>query len=199
MVTFETLYRQKGYSCIAGVDEAGRGPLAGPVVSAAVVLKPDFVLPGLNDSKKLSESRRRKLYACIRNQSLGIGVGIVGPDRIDEINIHQASLESMVLAVKKLAFEPDFLLIDGKFTLLLPVDQQAVVGGDGKSASIAAASVIAKVTRDAMMEKLGQQYPGYGFEFHKGYPTPYHKEAIERLGVLSIHRRSFRGVKEFVS
>lgn len=198
MYSFEAMCHEKGFSCIAGVDEAGRGPLAGPVVSAAVILRPDYDLPGLNDSKKLSESRRKKLFDHIPSQCLAMGIGIVSENRIDEINILRASLESMVLAVNNLSTVPDFLLIDGKFTLDLPLAQQAIVGGDGKSASIAAASVLAKVTRDHIMERLDQEYPGYGLARHKGYPTKDHREAIARMGVLPVHRLSFRGVREFV-
>ncbi|TYT74902.1 ribonuclease HII [Desulfobotulus mexicanus] len=198
MYSFESMCHEKGFSCIAGVDEAGRGPLAGPVVSAAVILRTDYDLPGLNDSKKLSESRRKDLFARIPSQCLAIGIGIVSELRIDEINILRASLESMVLAVNNLSVSPDFLLIDGKFTLELPLGQQAIVGGDGKSASIAAASVVAKVTRDEIMKELDKEYPGYGLARHKGYPTRSHKDAIARMGVLPVHRRSFRGVSEFV-
>lgn len=197
MQSFEIRYRNLGFMRIAGVDEAGRGPLAGSVVSAAVILSPGFDLPGLNDSKKLSEARRRKLFECIPSQSLAMGIGIVDAGRIDEINILRASLESMVLAVNALSVPADALLIDGKFTLDLPLTQEAIVRGDSRSASIAAASILAKVTRDTLMEELDRVYPGYGFARHKGYPTRAHKEAIARLGVLPIHRRSFRGVREF--
>lgn len=203
MHSFETRYQKLGFTRIAGVDEAGRGPLAGPVVSAAVILKPGFDLPGLNDSKKLTDSRRRDLFDRIPSQSLAWGIGIVEAARIDAVNILKASLESMVLAVQNLGEPADVLLIDGKFTLDFsyghsPV-QEAIVGGDGRSASIAAASILAKVTRDTLMEVLDTRYPGYGFARHKGYPTREHREAIARLGVLPIHRRSFRGVREFLS
>lgn len=198
MQSFETRYQNLGFARIAGVDEAGRGPLAGPVVSGAVILKPDFDLPGLNDSKKLSEARRSQLFERLPSQCLAMGIGIVEADRIDEVNILRASLESMVLAVRALSEPADVLLIDGKFTLDLDLSQEAIVGGDGRSASIAAASILAKVTRDRLMEKMDRIYPGYGFAKHKGYPTASHKEAIARLGVLPIHRRSFRGVREFL-
>lgn len=196
MQEYEVMLAAKGFSRVAGVDEAGRGPLAGPVVSAAVILPPDFDLPGLNDSKKLSEKKREALLPLIEEQSLAVGVGIVSPARIDEINILRASLESMVKACDALPVQPDYLLIDGKFTLDMPLPQKALVKGDSRSASIAAASIVAKVTRDLIMKALDEEYPGYGLAGHKGYPTKAHKEAIARLGVSCVHRKSFRGVAE---
>lgn len=196
---FDTHYRERGFFLVAGVDEAGRGPLAGPVVSAAVILKEKADLPNLDDSKKLTEKQRERLFPLIKEASVAIGIGIVGPERIDEINILRASLESMVFAVQNLGLLPDFLLIDGKFTLDFPCKQEAVTGGDGLSASIAAASVLAKVTRDRIMIELDRKYPGYGLAGHKGYPTRAHREAIGRLGVLPVHRKTFRGVLEHVT
>lgn len=199
MKEFDARYRKEGFLLVAGVDEAGRGPLAGPVVSAAVILKEDADIPDLNDSKKLTEKQREKLFPQILAASLATGIGIVGPERIDEINILRASLESMVLAVKNMEISPDFLLVDGKFTIDFPAKQKAVIGGDGLSASIAAASILAKVTRDHLMGELDLKYPGYGLAKHKGYPTKAHREAISRLGVLPIHRKTFRGVAEYLS
>lgn len=203
MPSFENRYRNLGWTRIAGVDEAGRGPLAGPVVSAAVILKPDFDLPGLKDSKKLSEKQRTILFERIPSQSLDFGIGMVDAAGIDAMNILKASLESMVMAVQQLAEPAEVLLIDGKFTLTFPPGQgvsvqEALVGGDSLCASIAAASILAKVTRDALMTDMDRLYPGYGFAKHKGYPTRSHREAIACLGPSPVHRRTFRGVREFL-
>ena len=191
----------KGYKQIAGVDEAGRGPLAGPVVSAAVILPNNFSCPGVTDSKKLSEKKRNKLFPVIREQAICVATGIVSHHKIDQINILQASLLSMKRAVQNLkqppdCIIPDFLLIDGKFNIDMDIDQSAIIKGDSKSISIAAASIIAKVTRDTIMKKLHKQYPLYNFIQHKGYPTKAHKEAILKYGPCTIHRRTFKGVKE---
>ncbi len=181
------------------MDEAGRGPLAGPVVSAAVILSPDFHCPGINDSKKLSPKKRDALFPVIQAQALAWGVGICDHEEIDRINILRASLLSMKRAAEKLAILPDFLLIDGKFTLDMDpeskIGQQALVKGDSRSISIAAASIIAKVTRDRIMEDLDRTYPVYGFAKHKGYPTKAHKQAILEHGPCPVHRKTFRGVK----
>lgn len=186
----------KGYKYIAGVDEAGRGPLAGPVVSAAVILPKDFTCPGIDDSKKLSEKKRALLFPQIKDSAVAVGVGICSHIEIDRINILQASLLSMKRAVDNLSRPPDFLLIDGKFTIDSPLDQSAVIKGDSKSVSIAAASIIAKVTRDAIMKDLHEQYPVYDFDRHKGYPTKAHKAAILTHGPCPVHRKTFKGVKE---
>jgi ribonuclease HII len=186
----------KGYTYIAGVDEAGRGPLAGPVVSGAVILPQGFSLDGIDDSKKLSERKRSLLFPQIKENAIAVGVGICSHTEIDQINILQASLLSMKRAVENLEQQPDFLLIDGKFTIDTAIDQAAIIKGDSKSISIAAASIIAKVTRDAIMKQLHEQYPVYGFDRHKGYPTKAHKQAILEHGPCSVHRISFRGVKE---
>ena len=196
MLEFEERLKENGYTRIAGVDEAGRGPLAGPVVSAAVILKEGFDLPGLNDSKKLTEKRREALYGRILEESEAVGVGIVEAPRIDAINILQASLESMRIAVEEIAKAPDYLLIDGKFPLKMAIPDEPIVKGDSRSASIAAASIIAKVTRDRIMKEMDAKYPGYGLAGHKGYPTRAHKEAIRNLGPTPIHRKSFRGVRD---
>ena len=194
MWQFEKQAEAQGYSSIAGVDEAGRGPLAGPVVSAAVILPPDFSCDGINDSKKLSEKKREQLLPEILRQAVASSTGMASHQEIDDINILQASLLSMKRAVKKLKHRPDFLLIDGKFTIDSVVPQNAVIKGDSLSISIAAASIIAKVTRDAIMREYHKQFPQYGFDRHKGYPTKAHRQAIEAHGPCTIHRKSFNGV-----
>ena len=175
---------------LCGVDEAGRGPLAGPVVAAAVVLPSELTLPGINDSKKLSVKQREALYRPITEQALGWAVGLCSAAEIDAMNILEATMLAMRRAIGQLAVRPDFLLIDGN-RMPCQAPGQAIVGGDGKVACIAAASVIAKVTRDRMMIKLDTDYPGYGLAQHKGYPTKDHYEALRRLGPSDLHRRSF--------
>ncbi len=186
----------QGYKFIAGVDEAGRGPLAGPVVSAAVILPENFSIDGIDDSKKLSEKKRALLFPLIKKNAIAVGTGICSHTKIDQINILQASLLSMKRAVEALQQEPDYLLIDGKFTIATTIDQAAIIKGDSKSISIAAASIIAKVTRDTIMQDLHDQYPVYNFAQHKGYPTKAHKQAILTHGPCPVHRQSFKGVKE---
>lgn len=195
---FETDAQQKGFNFIAGIDEAGRGPLAGPVVSAAVILPNDFSHPLINDSKKLSEKARESLFTLIHDNALSVAVGISSSREIDDINILQASLLSMKRAVQNLDRVPDYLLIDGKFTLEMDIRQSAIIKGDSKSISIAAASIIAKVSRDRIMARLHDRFPGYGFLRHKGYPTRAHKQAIIDLGPCPFHRKTFRGVKEVI-
>ena len=185
-----------GYKVIAGVDEAGRGPLAGPVVAAAVVLPENFDVPGINDSKKLSEKKREALFPVIKSRAIAFGIGMAEHEEIDRINILQASLLAMRRAVEALKILPDYLLIDGKFTIDSTIDQRSVIKGDALSLSIAAASILAKVSRDRMMVALDLRYPEYGFSRHKGYPTKAHKEAILTHGPCPIHRKSFRGVKD---
>lgn len=196
MMAFEKQAMLSGYKVIAGVDEAGRGPLAGPVVSAAVVLPPNFDVPGINDSKTLSEKKREALFPVIQNQAIAFGIGMADHEEIDRINILQASLLSMKRAVEDLGLTPDYLLIDGKFTIDSTIDQRPVIKGDALSLSIAAASILAKVTRDRIMTDLDLQYPEYGFKHHKGYPTKAHKQAILTHGPCPVHRKSFRGVKD---
>ena len=196
MLAFEKQAMLGGYKVIAGVDEAGRGPLAGPVVSAAVVLPDNFNVPGINDSKKLSEKKRQTLFPVIQNQAIAFGIGIADHGEIDRVNILQASLLSMKRAVDNLRLTPDYLLIDGKFTIDSNIDQRPVIKGDTLSLSIAAASILAKVTRDRIMTDLDLQYPEYGFKRHKGYPTKAHKQAILTHGPCPIHRKSFKGVKD---
>jgi len=192
----ENEVRQAGYCRVAGVDEAGRGPLAGPVVAAAVVLPEGFPVQGVDDSKKLTPRRRERLYDVIRRQACAVGVGIVEPGEIDRLNILQAALRAMTVAVAHLDPAPDCLLIDGLHGLPLPLAQRAVPGGDACCVSIAAASIVAKVTRDRIMEGYDARYPQYGFARHKGYPTRAHQDAIARFGCCPIHRQTFRGVKE---
>ena len=193
---FEGRARARGFRSVAGIDEAGRGPLAGPVVAAAVILPESFDLPGLDDSKKLSEKQRARLFPLIRAQALAIGVGCVSAAEIDAINILQATLRGMCLATQRLRHPADFLLVDGISKVPLPLPQQTLKQGDSRSLSIAAASVIAKVVRDRVMIGYDRRYPGYGFARHKGYGSREHLEAIARLGPSPLHRRSFGGVRE---
>jgi len=193
---FEKKAFQKGFSRIAGIDEAGRGPLAGPVVSAAVIIPISFQIPKISDSKKLTPKKRYYLYEKIYDLAVSVGIGIVDPFEIDRINILQAALLSMAIAVENLSPQPDCLLIDGKFLISSTLPQEAIPKGDALSVSIAAASIIAKVTRDRLMERYHQDYPQFGFSKHKGYPTKAHKKAIQKFGCCPIHRRSFKGVKE---
>lgn len=178
----------------AGVDEAGRGPLAGPVVAAAVVLPDDCEIKGLDDSKKISHSRRKIIFEEIKSVAISYAIGIVEPEEIDRINILRAALLAMEISVKKLTTKPDHLLIDGNQRTSLLLMQETIVKGDSKSCSIAAASIMAKVTRDSIMEDYHLVYPEYNFKGHKGYPTKEHYDAIKKHGPCPIHRKSFRGV-----
>ena len=179
---------------IAGVDEAGRGCLAGPVVAGAVILDENRPIHGLRDSKALSEKRRNELFEQIREKALAYSVGMTAAEEIDRINILRAALLAMEKAVLSLGRKPDFLLIDGNSKTSLPIRQKAIIKGDSKCASIAAASIVAKVTRDRMMTEIEREYPGYGFSRHKGYPTKEHLGALRNLGPCPIHRKSFKGV-----
>ena len=194
MWQIEKAVRQNGYAQVAGIDEAGRGPLAGPVVSAAVILPHGFTCLGITDSKKLSKKKRALFFPRIMQAAVAVGVGICDHKEIDAANILAAALLSMKRAVQNLDIAPDFLLVDGKFTLSMDISQQAVIKGDAKSISIAAASIIAKVTRDRIMTTLHQAYPVYNFIQHKGYPTVLHKQAILDHGPCPVHRRTFKGV-----
>ena len=198
MFSYENTARAKGYENIIGVDEAGRGPLAGPVVAAAVSLAPGWFLEGVNDSKMLSPRVRAKLFPIIKKNSLGYGVGIVDVATIDRINILQASLLAMKYAVEAVPIKANLLLIDGNKPIDTQIDQWTIVKGDSLSYSIAAASILAKVTRDKIMEQYHKQFPHYAFDRHKGYGTSLHRNAIKEYGPCPIHRRTFRGVKEFV-
>jgi ribonuclease HII len=195
---FEKMYYGRGYQKIAGVDEVGRGPLAGPVVAAAVVLPRAGIGPQLFDSKQISSKKREELYFSILKEALGVGVGVVGQEEIDRINIFQATLKAMALAIGNLSPSPDFILIDGLQGITLPIPQKPIRKGDQLSNSIAAASIIAKVTRDRMMLECHQKYPQYNFARHKGYGTKEHRSAIEKFGVCELHRKTFRGVKEYL-
>lgn len=186
----------QGYQLVAGVDEVGRGPLVGDVVTAAVILDPNNPIEGLNDSKKLSEKKRLALLPEIKEKALAWAVGRCSPEEIDEFNILQATMVAMQRAIAGLKVQPDLALIDGNRCPELPMDSQAVVKGDLRVAEISAASIIAKVVRDQEMEELDKQYPQFGFAKHKGYPTKAHFEAIEQHGVISEHRKSFKPVKK---
>ena len=194
---FEKEAARKGRRHIAGIDEAGRGPLAGPVVSAAVILPATFDDAGVTDSKKLTASKRDILYERIYAQAVAVGIGIVDSLEIDRINILQASLLAMAIAANNLIPQPEFLLIDGTFQIASDLPQKAIPKGDALSISIAAASIIAKVTRDRLMQGYHHYYPQFDFPRHKGYPTESHREAIQKFGCCPIHRKSFRGVKEY--
>lgn len=196
---FEQGLYAKGYVHIAGVDEAGRGPLAGPVVSAAVVLPAGFVADGVRDSKQLTPRQRQCAYDRIYDQALTIGIGIIDPIEIDRINILQAARLSMAIAVSNLNPPPEFLLIDGKFGIDCPLPQQPVVKGDALSVSVAAASIVAKVSRDRLMNRYHLDFPLFGFDRHKGYPSRSHKALIAAFGPCFIHRRSFKGVSEHLA
>jgi ribonuclease HII len=196
---YEHRAARSGRRRIAGVDEAGRGPLAGPVVAAAVVLPPAFHDPRITDSKKLSPARRECLYDAIYHGALSVGIGIVDSGEIDRINILQASLLAMRMAVQNLAPRPDHLLIDGTFPTGLELSQEPIPKGDALSISIAAASIIAKVTRDRLMDIYHLHYPHFGFIRHKGYPTREHQAAIQAFGCSPIHRKTFRGVREHLA
>lgn len=191
MHIFERQARAGGYHLIAGIDEAGRGPLAGPVVAGAVILPPEFVLPGLNDSKQVSPQLREELYGRIVDGAIAWGVGQADVEYIERDNILQATYEAMRQAVAMLSVEPDYLLLDAVRLPGLSTPQQPVIRGDALSASIAAASILAKVTRDRQMIELDSHYPGYGFARHKGYGTDEHWQALRRLGPCPIHRLSF--------
>lgn len=191
MWQIECEHLSAGLQYICGVDEAGRGPLAGPVCAAAVILPPEADIPGLNDSKKLSDKKRRELMPLIKEKAIAYSIALVDHSKIDEINILQATLLAMEQAIKGLQIQPDLALIDGNRMKDFGVPAQTVIHGDSLSASIAAASVLAKVTRDDLMLQMAQEYPGYGFEIHKGYGTKAHYEALERLGPCPIHRLTF--------
>lgn len=194
----EIRLKKQGYKFIAGVDEVGRGPLIGPVVAAAVILPDDFELEGLTDSKKLSESKRELYFDYIVENALAIGLGKVTAKKIDEINIYEATKLAMKKAISKLEVKPDYVLIDGNMKFNMRRKYESIIKGDGKSISIAAASVIAKVTRDRMLVKLDKKYPMYGFKDHKGYPTKKHVDAIYKYGIIEKHRKSFKPISEIL-
>lgn len=191
---FETEARWRGYRRVAGLDEAGRGPLAGPVVAAAVVLPRRCALEGLNDSKLVPEPDRERLFEAILDRALGVGIGLASEREIDTLNILEATKLAMSRAVQALAPLPDFLLIDALFLPSVSLPQRPVIKGDGLSMSIAAASIMAKVTRDRLMRDYHRRYPQYNFHSHKGYCTPEHLRLLQEYGPCEIHRRHFRPV-----
>ena len=195
---YERELREKGITLIAGVDEVGRGPLVGPVVTACVILPEKFDLPHLTDSKKLTEKRREILYKEIQEQALGIGIGIVNNEEIDKINNLNATKKAMKMAINNCKVKPEHVLIDA-VKLDIDIPTTSIIKGDLKSITISAASVIAKVTRDHMLYELDEKYPMYDFKHNKGYPTKKHIEAIKEYGIIKEHRRSYSPVKEYVN
>ena len=196
---YENELYDKGINYIGGVDEVGRGPLIGPVVASCVVLPKDFVLEGLTDSKKLSEKKRDKFYDYIIEHALAYGIGVVSPEEIDEIKIYEASRKAMLIAISKVReqINLEHVLIDA-MPIKIDIPTTSIIKGDAKSISIAAASVVAKVTRDKMMYELDEKYPMYGFASHKGYPTKKHIEAIHKYGLIEGYRKSYGPVKEVI-
>ena len=191
MLEIEDNLYSKGYKFVCGVDEAGRGPLCGPVVAAAVILREDDKIEGVNDSKKLSEKKREEVYERIMEKALAVGVGMSDVDVIEEVNILNATKMAMKQAIDNLKQQPDYVLIDGNQMINIDIEGETVVHGDAKSESIAAASIVAKVTRDRMLIEWDKEYPEYGFAKHKGYGTKAHVEAIGKYGLTPIHRPSF--------
>lgn len=198
LLEYEKELYDKGIEFIAGVDEVGRGPLCGPVVACACILPKNYKLDGLNDSKKLSEKKREALYEILIKEAISYGIGIISPKRIDEVNIYQATKEAMYEAINNLNPKPEHVLIDA-MPLELDVPSTSIIKGDAKSLSIAAASVIAKVTRDRMMIELDEKYPEYGFKSHKGYPTKKHVEAVKQYGVLDFYRFTFSPISDLIN
>lgn len=197
LLEYEKNLYKEGIELIAGIDEVGRGPLVGPVVAAAVILPKNYSLEGLTDSKKLSEKKRNYYYSIIKEQAISVGIGIVDSKTIDKINILNATKEAMKIAVNNLSIKPQHLLIDA-MNLDLPIPNTKIIKGDQKSLSIAAASVIAKVTRDNMMLKLDGKYPEYGFAKNKGYPTKKHIENVIKYGVLKEYRFTFNPIRDLI-
>lgn len=195
MKRYESKYQAQGFQLIAGIDEVGRGPLAGPVVAAAVILPADFYLPGIDDSKKLSEQKREKYAEIIHEEAVAVSVSFIEPEVIDAINIYEATKKAMAAAITSLRPQPDFLLIDA-MKLESPFPYEAIIKGDSKSVSIAAASIVAKVARDQFMKELAVQYPAYGFQQNMGYGTKEHLQAIEVHGITPFHRKSFAPIKD---
>ena len=191
LIEFDLDIKKEGYNIIAGVDEAGRGPLAGPVCAAAVILPKGLVIEGINDSKKLSEKKRDMLFDEIISKAVAYSIQFSDPDVIDEINIKQATSLAMHNAVKELSVAPSYVIIDGKDNIPYDIPYEYVIKGDAKSQSIAAASILAKVSRDRLMVSLDEKYPEYGLKKHKGYGTAMHIKAIQEYGVTDIHRKSF--------
>ncbi len=199
LLHYENKLKKAGYKYIAGVDEAGRGPVAGPVVACAVILKEDANIEGINDSKKLSKKKRQALLSQIKENALAIGISFVSPKDIDQINILRASRQAMVEALENLKVTPEFILTDFMdISAFIKTPFESLVKGDQKSASIAAASIIAKETRDDYMVMIDKHYPEYGFKTHMGYPTKAHIEAIKKYGITPIHRKTFKPIKNLI-
>ena len=198
MLTYEKDLYKQGLTLIAGVDEVGRGPLAGPVVAAAVILPQGCKIKGLNDSKKIPKKKHLEVFQAVQDQALSIGIGIIDNQVIDQVNIYEATKLAMKEAISQLSLQPQHLLIDA-MKLDLPISQTSIIKGDANSLSIAAASIIAKVTRDELMKDYDQQFPGYDFTANAGYGTAKHLEGLTKLGVTPIHRTSFEPVKSLVS
>ncbi|MEI5906156.1 ribonuclease HII [Bacillus spongiae] len=196
MSIYENKMRKEGFQFIAGVDEVGRGPLAGPVVASAVILPESCYIPGLNDSKKLSEAKREELYEQIQQQAVAVGVGILTASEIDQWNIYEATKKAMLQGIQQLNVKPDFLLVDA-MKLDLPIEQLSIIKGDATSISIAAASIVAKVTRDRLMKQYAKKYPQYGFQRNMGYGTSEHIEALQAEGPCELHRKTFAPIKTF--
>ncbi len=197
MLKYEHELNEQGIKLIAGVDEVGRGPLCGPVVTCACILPEDYHLDGLNDSKKVSEKKREKLYEILIKNAISYSIGVSSPKRIDEINILEATKEAMISAINNLSVKPEHVLIDA-VKLNLDVPSTSIIKGDANSSSIAAASIIAKVTRDRMMYELDKEYPEYGYASHKGYPTKKHIEAVKQYGVKDFYRMTFTPINELI-
>lgn len=197
MNVYEQKWRKRGFEMIAGIDEVGRGPLAGPVVAAAVILPSDFFLAGIDDSKRLSEKKRLEYDAIIRKKAIAFSIAMIHAKEIDEINIYEATKKAMNAAIVSLEPKPDLLLIDA-MKLETPITSESIIKGDAKSISIAAASIVAKVARDGLMKELSRAFPAYGFQNNMGYGTKEHIQAIEHHGITSYHRKSFAPVKDFV-
>ena len=198
MLAYEKELYAQGIQLIAGVDEVGRGPLAGPVVAAAVILPENCKIPGLNDSKKIPKSKHQAIYQAVLDQALLVGIGVKDNQVIDQVNIYEATKLAMLEAIQELDQQPQHLLIDA-MKLDLPISQTSIIKGDANSLSIAAASIVAKVTRDQMMAAYDQEYPGYDFGQNAGYGTSKHLEGLEKYGVTPIHRRSFEPIKSMTN
>lgn len=198
LLAYEKELYKENIKLIAGVDEVGRGPLVGPVVAAAVILPENYKLEGLDDSKKLSEKKREKLFPIIMNDAIAVGIGEVSAKEIDEINIYEASRKAMMKAIDNLSVKPEYILVDA-MPLFIDIPHKPIIHGDALSLSIAAASVIAKVTRDNMMIKLDKKYPEYGFKKHKGYPTKAHIEALKKYGPLENYRFTYGPVRGLIN
>lgn len=191
------IHNEEGLEYICGIDEAGRGPLAGPVVVASVIMPKDSMIEGVNDSKKISEKKREKLFEQIKEEAISYGIGIIEQEEIDEINILEATKKGLTISLHCLETKPDVILVDALTNInTLGIPYRSIIKGDAKSYSIAAASILAKVTRDRIMRELDKQYPEYGFEAHKGYGTAKHIQAIKEYGLCPIHRKTF--TKNFV-